>query len=82
MAGKLFERSRWQPVKSSNVEAIRWIAGNNLEVKFLAKGNQPSSVYRYFGVPVSVFEKMLAAPSKGKFVWQELRGRYLYKRIK
>jgi len=47
-----------------------------LEVTFLDK-----STYQYFGVNENIFRGMQAAPSKGKYIAQFLRGRYRYKRL-
>jgi hypothetical protein len=59
----------WTPVSSSNVAAIRWVGGDyGLQVRFLKKGWE----YAY-RVPHSTYEDMLAAPSKGQFVWYALR---------
>jgi KTSC domain len=46
----------------------------------------PGSVYHYFGVEPDVYWYFRAAPSKGKFVWNWLRGkgsdsRYTYRRV-
>lgn len=35
-----------------------------------------AGIYKYYDVPKQVFEDMKAAPSKGTFVAQELRGKY------
>jgi hypothetical protein len=40
------------------------------------------SVYRYFGVPAVVHEALLAAPSKGSYFNQAIRGRYAYVRVR
>lgn len=47
-----------------------------LEVRF-----QNGSVYQYFNVPNRVFGSFVAAPSKGKFVWANLRGKFTYRRV-
>lgn len=71
----------WVSVSSSNVEAVRFVGADWLDVRFLAKGKARSRTYRYYGVPWSVYWEMMAAPSKGQFVWQRLRGRYEYAEI-
>lgn len=38
------------------------------------------SVYQYFDVPESVFDQMRAAPSKGQFLAQVIKGTYRYAR--
>lgn len=79
----------WINVRSSNVEAIRWVGPQGLtpkgayglQVKFLAKGGRPSRVYAY-DVPFPVYDEMFEASSKGKFVWFALRANnYPYRRI-
>ena len=37
-------------------------------------------IYRYFGVPVPVYEALLAAPSKGKYFNRAIRGNFRYSR--
>lgn len=36
------------------------------------------NVYFYTGVPESVYDALLAAPSKGKFFWDNIRFQYDY----
>ena len=38
-------------------------------------------VYRYFDVPESTFVAMQAASSKGKFVAEQIKGKYRYARL-
>jgi len=38
-------------------------------------------VYQYYGVPASVFEALLAAPSQGRYFHQAILGRYRFVRI-
>ncbi len=39
------------------------------------------AVYRYFGVPATVHEALLGAPSKGRYFNQAIRGRYAFVRV-
>lgn len=39
-----------------------------------------ASVYQYLDVPAVVHAELLAAPSKGRFLNQCIRGRYAYRR--
>jgi hypothetical protein len=39
------------------------------------------AVYLYFGVPASVFEALLDAPSKGRYFNGAIRGHYPYRQI-
>ncbi len=65
----------WISVSSSNVDAIRWVGGEfGLNIRFL------SGWLYYFAVPYAMFESMLNAPSKGKFVWQLRRSQVPYRR--
>ncbi|MGE0539179.1 MAG: KTSC domain-containing protein [Dehalococcoidia bacterium] len=65
------------PVSSSNVAAIGYDdATELLQVRF-----HNGSLYAYSGVPSSVFQRFLSAPSKGSFVHEELKDRYPYRRI-
>lgn len=69
------------PVYSSNVQEFGYDEENMvLWVRFLAKGNSPSSLYWYSDVPPDEYEAFFNAPSKGKFIWSNLRGRYTYGR--
>lgn len=59
-------------VRSSNIRSIGWENGT-LEVEFHDGG-----VYRYSGVPESVFHAFLNAYSKGSFFHDHIRDRYPY----
>lgn len=64
-------------VASSNVRAVGYDAGTQtLEVEFHSGG-----VYQYYGVPVEVYDQMMQAPSKGRFVNLEIRNAYPYSRV-
>jgi hypothetical protein len=39
------------------------------------------AIYQYGGVPRAVHEALLAAPSKGRFFNQAIRGRFPFRRI-
>lgn len=65
------------PVVSSNVAAVGYKeSANELYISFLN-----GSVYVYRGVDASVHTQLLAAPSKGKFVWREIRDVYPYDQL-
>lgn len=62
-------------VQSSNVEAIGYDSeSQELHVKFLTG----AAVYVYQGVPPTVHEKFMAAPSKGSFLHREVKAVYPY----
>ena len=50
-------------------------ASSILVVEFLKSGT-----YNYYDVPQAVFEQMKAAPSKGQFLAQSVKGVYRYAR--
>jgi hypothetical protein len=39
------------------------------------------AIYHYFGVPATVYEALLGAPSKGRYFNGTIRGRYPYRQI-
>lgn len=65
------------PVESSNVAAY----GYNESAKVMFVSFHNGGVYQYDEVQPDVWARAQAAPSKGKFVWRELRDRYPYRRI-
>jgi hypothetical protein len=66
------------PVISSNIAAIGYDApASALLVRFHDK----SRSYRYWGVPISIYQAFLAAPSKGRFFAAYVRTRYAYERV-
>src|SRR5919108_1785122 len=55
----------WVPVKSSNIKEVQWEEVNGqgqLEIKF-----NSGKIYRYYGVPKGIYEKLISAPSIGRF---------------
>lgn len=67
----------WIPVESSNLERVRYLAETmTLEIQF-----KDGSVYQYFDVPETVFNELLAAESKGKFLHQQIKGFYRYAKV-
>lgn len=68
------ERER---VTSSNIHSAGYdgVAGT-LEVKF-----HESGVYQYFNVPRGIYERLMAAPSKGKFFDEHIKERFRYKKV-
>ncbi len=65
------------PVDSSSVSSI----GYSAEAKALEVEFRSGAVYRYFGVPGSVYADFLAASSKGKFFNGAVRNRFGYARV-
>ncbi|MEK7992724.1 MAG: KTSC domain-containing protein [Planctomycetota bacterium] len=68
----------WVPSpESSNIVRFGYEAANQeLFVEFKRGG-----VYQYFDVPQTIFDQMKAAPSKGSFLAQMVKGRYRYARM-
>jgi hypothetical protein len=69
--------SRWIPVESSNLSRIRYNGESRaLEIEF--KGGRR---YQYFDVPQVVFNGLKAAPSKGEYFNENIKGVYRYTRV-
>lgn len=65
-------------VESSSIDAVGYDAATRrLAVRFLGSGN----TYVYVGVEPSVFEALLAAPSKGRYLNMHIKGAYDYRRL-
>lgn len=61
---------------SSNVKRIRFTEPATLEVEYAG------GVYRYSGVPRSVYDKACDAPSVGTFLNENVKRVYPYVRVK
>ena len=63
-----------KPVVSSNLLAVGWREGFEegdptlMEIVF-----HSGRVYLYYGVPQQVYLDLMAAPSKGKYFWKNIR---------
>ena len=75
-------------VESSNVASVGYDSAQQiLEIEFGANATRaPSwkkeiSVYHYFDVPRSVYEELMAADSKGKYLHRMVKGIYSYERV-
>lgn len=76
MSQNVGPRSR-QPVESSSLASVGYDpASQTLDVEFRHGGH-----YRYFQVPASSHEALMAASSKGRFFVAEIRNRYPYERV-
>jgi hypothetical protein len=63
------------PVSSSNLVAVGYNPSNQeLTIQFY------SGVYTYIGVPVSVYNGLMAAPSKGSYHHRYIKKRYAFRR--
>lgn len=63
-------------VKSTNINSVGY-SNKLLEVEF--KNNR---IYLYLNVPELIFLKLMQSNSKGSFLHEFIRSKYLYKRIK
>jgi hypothetical protein len=63
-------------VASTNIHQVGYVAAKReLYVQFKSS---PDRVYVYEDVPRTVFDDLLAAPSKGTFVNQQIKGAYAF----
>lgn len=70
--------ARLVAVESSSIDAVGYDASTRrLTVRFLGSGN----TYVYLGVAPSVFEALLAAPSKGRYLNFHIKDVYPYRRL-
>lgn len=68
----------WMSVNSTNVDRIRYFAGDmTLDVEF-----HSGSWYEYFEVPPEIAAGMYSANSKGRYVWNWLRDVYPFRRLR
>lgn len=66
-----------QPVQSSNIDSVGYDSEENiLQIKFKSGG-----IYNYHNVPKRIYTTLLAAPSKGKFFHQEIKGNFKYVKV-
>lgn len=63
------------PVSSSNLSAVGY-EDTTLYVRF-----HSGSTYAYFNVPENVYNGLLAAPSKGKYLASVIKGSYTYQKL-
>jgi hypothetical protein len=62
------------PVSSSNLASVGYDAEREiLEVKF-----KSGAIYSYKRVPKSIYEALMKAPSKGKFLNSRIKGKYSF----
>jgi len=64
-------------VNSSNLRSVGYNAQHQvMEIEF-----HDGSIYRYSGVPVSVYRGLMAAGSKGRYHHAFIRGRFPYAQV-
>lgn len=69
---RIFEFADSETVKSIHYDTDR----RELEIRFVN-----GSRYLYFRVPEAIFERFMSAESAGKFVHQEIKNKYEFKRL-
>ena len=74
-------------VKSSNVWAVGFKMSNsepntgNVYVQFKGSQGGPGDVYEYIDVPVSLYRRLVSAPSKGHMIWKYFRNNFYYRKL-
>lgn len=64
-------------VASSNIAAVGYdSATETLEVEFLS-----GSVYQYYNVPQNMYDQLMSAGSKGRFLNTYIKNGYPYSRV-
>lgn len=64
-------------VESSQIHSI----GYDPKSKMLVVNFKRGGIYQYSDVPQEVFDQFMAAPSKGKFLGAEIKGKFEFKRL-
>ena len=74
-------------VKSSNVWAYtinirdRKDKVGDVLAQFKGPKGGPGDIYLYYDVPINLWRRWLAAPSKGHFFWQYIRNAFSYRKL-
>ena len=63
--------------ESSNIAGFDYVEKTRVLIVEFKNGGR----YKYYDVPVAVFQQMKTAPSKGKFLAQNIKGVYRYARV-
>ena len=66
----------WIPVTSSNLSAISY--DNNLQILYI---KFRSGTYKYYNVPIQIFNGLLNAQSHGKYHARFIKKNYRYEQI-
>lgn len=68
----------WVPVLSTDLSHAKYdLDSGALRIRF-----HSGEVYEYHDVPRHVYDVLLAAPSKGKYFHQNIKGKYEFTRIR
>ena len=72
-------------VKSSNVWSYAFQPKDDrtgdMLMQFKAKNGGPGDIYIYYNVPSKLWQKFVAAPSKGHYFWQFVRNVFTYAKL-
>ena len=72
-------------VKSSNVWSYAFQPKDNkvgdMLMQFKAKNGGPGDIYIYYNVPTKIWQRLVAAPSKGHTFWELIRNVYTYAKL-
>jgi hypothetical protein len=50
-------------------------------MQFKAKNGGPGDIYIYYDVPTKIWQRFVAAPSKGHFMWEYIRNVFTYAKL-
>lgn len=65
------------PVSSTSIAVVGYDEDSQtLEIEFRHGG-----IYQYFDVPARVHEELMAAPSMGRYLAEQIKGAYRYARV-
>lgn len=68
----------WQPVVSSNLAAVAYSPDfARMYIRFIS-----GDVYAYLDIPESVYQGLLAAGSKGKYLHRHVKGAFGYVKVR
>ena len=72
-------------VKSSNVWSYAFQPKDNkvgdMLMQFKSKNGGPGDIYIYYNVPTKIWQRLVAAPSKGHTFWELIRNVYTYAKL-
>ncbi len=71
-------RIKREPVTSSNVASV----GYSRQLRALEIEFTRGAVYRFLDVPSAVHRGLIASPSKGRFIAEQIRGKYRFVRVR
>lgn len=72
-------------VKSSNIWSYAFQPKDynkgDMLIQFKGQNGGPEDIYIYYDVPSKLWQKFVAAPSKGHFMWQHIRNVFKYAKL-